>query len=489
MKRNTIAFLAVMSSLYGCSGGSGPTAPINSVPETTNPAIAIPVATAGIFEAAPTELPIFNDYFIPKSDTCTGAPSIVSVVDLNKDGRKDLVVHMWCGLMTAGLPKTDPTPDSLIVFIQRSNGKFEYANEEVFGTKDVRFQSATRKVSIADFNNDGYLDLAYATNMEDGRQVNTSGSTQYATPAIMLSTGNGKYKIDKIGEPGWYHSVDAVKNNSGGYDVLFSGFGSSQPAFRYSNGSWQAVTSYPKVSGGTFKFSPEGTIVVTSATPDWTQNHNPASMIKLELSNNSWVKTGESIIQGTYVPYVTWQNSLASVFATSTDNALHVSAGYDESCFLKLTPTETVYVARYSAEVLPPNYTGSTPAVQGSVPFISRFDTFKVNQSFEKMPSIITNEDLSAGFSFFSCKDVNNDGYEDIVVASLNKQGTPVFYINNKQGKLVKVDTTDFPKAPDSYGTSTNLYEDLNNDGVPDLLIWSSFSSTPPRLHKGIKSL
>jgi len=476
-----IAWTALLM-LHGCGGGGGSSIDTVPIPDPT------PIVKT-TFGSTPLELPIFQDYFLPAEKKCAGSLPMVSAVDLNNDGRKDLVVHMWCGVgeTNMGKPKSEPTDDALTVFLQKSNGTFEYANEQVFGTKSVRFYASSRKVVIADFNNDGYQDLAYAVNQEDGREVNQDSSSQFAKSVVVLSQANGKYTVDTLGTPNWFHSVEAIKTNTG-FDAVFAGFTGPKQAFRFVNGAWLDVSDqYPNVSASTFRSSPDGKTVVT--TTDNAYPGNSASLAKYELSNTGWSKTLEQLVNGSYIPYLGWNNSLSSVFAVAVDNKIHIAAGYDESCFLNLTPTNTVFVGKYSANVVS-NYVNGTTIAQRDFQNQNNLTlkSFKL-ADLTPMPSIIENEVTDTNYIYIKCSDINNDGYGDIVVYPQwqNTQDSVIVYLNNKQGKLAKVDSSIFPVAP--YINTTSLYEDFDNDGIPDLLYWSVSANHKPLLYKGNKLL
>jgi hypothetical protein len=55
--------------------------------------------------------------------------------------------------------------------------------------------------------------------------------------------------------------------------------------------------------------------------------------------------------------------------------------------------------------------------------------------------------------------------------------GAPIFYINNKQGKLVKVNPKGIPQPPQSssgWADSFSEYIDMNGDGFQDIVYYTS---------------
>jgi hypothetical protein len=170
-RRAFVSVIVASAVMAGCGGSSmtpetaavgdpaglGAAAP--AAVNTSSDSVATP-ATASPFVAQPKVLPAFGDHFPPRTAECGSFTSTVSAVDLNRDGRKDLVVHQWCSVFAFGTVVDTPTPDALAVYLQRASGEFELANDEVFGRDDVRILAATRKVVVGDFNADGYPDLA-----------------------------------------------------------------------------------------------------------------------------------------------------------------------------------------------------------------------------------------------------------------------------------------------------------------------------------------
>jgi hypothetical protein len=486
MFKKTALSLLVTSVITGCGGGpSGSESTQTTQPLQPNAPV---VETAGFFTAVADKLPVFKDYLNSISNECNIVFPIVNLIDLNLDGKKDLVVHLSCILPSNlwGSVKTDAPNDALMVFLQQHDGKFVFSNEQVFGKKEVRIQGNTRKAVSADFNNDGYPDLAYAVNREDGRTGD--GSVMAAQSVVMLSEGSGKYKVDALGTPDWFHSVDAIKNSEGYYDVIFAGFnGSVSQSFRNKDGKWMSLGNYyPDVSASTFRAISDGKTIIT----DMGNSHvgNSASIVKYSLDNQLWSKSDQYIVTGFLVPFVTYNTSLSQAFAVNVGNETHIGAGYEESCFLKLYPDTQVFIGKKNSEIVP-SYTQGRNVTHNINNQIITLDAFKFQDKIEKLPSIFENEDKKASFNDIKCKDVNNDGYDDLVVSKFGNNEGVIVYLNNKQGKLVKLDPSNFPKSytDNPYQSSSGIYEDVNGDGIPDLLVWSIDGSKTPLMYKGIK--
>lgn len=494
MKLNALC-LAMTVTLWGCGGSSGGNSNVPTPPNGTpiSPVESPQVETNPFFSEKGIQLPTFMDYFYPEDKKCTGSATLTSVIDINNDGKKDLFVHIFCWtpIEEQGKPKTGPNPDSVAVFLQNESGNFEYANEKVFGTRQVSFEGVSRKVTIADYNNDGYMDLAYAVNREDGRAALPDGSSD-AHAIVVLSQGNGKYKVEKLGKLGYFHSVESVKNKYSAYDVIFTGFTlPNKQAFRFVNGVWIDVSNeYPNLSAATFRASSDGKTIIT----DKGNVSNSVSLAKYELISDQWTKTAESNVNGTLVPLTSpWNGAFINSFSVTEGSTLHVGAAYDESCILNINPEEKVYVGKYNAIVISNYVQGTTVTATGpgDSNSLARLHSYRLSDLSNRNTSLIENEVTTATYSFISCKDINNDGYDDIVVYPLwapNNQSV-IIYLNNKRGRFVQFNPQWLPKTIDGF-MKTSLYDDFNNDGIPDIVYYNlSGHGTPPMLYKGKKSL
>jgi hypothetical protein len=375
-----------------------------------------------------------------------------------------------------------------MAYLQTAEGKFEYANESVFGRPDVRLSALSRKVVAADFNNDGRTDLAYALNQEDGRDV-ADASTVLARSAVMLSQADGKYRIDILGSPDWFHSVEAVRNPAGYSDVVFAGFsGRRSQAFRHANGTWVPMgDDYPAVSASTFRASADGKTIISDMGN--LPTGNSASVIKHEFLGGAWTKTSEYFVEGFSIPFITYSKTPSTAFAVRVGTEVHVGAGYEESCFLRLDPATTVYVSKKNSQILPSGYQSGSVVTENIDEMVRTLDAFEFKGVLRPLPSIIDEEDRKAIFNDFRCVDVNADGYDDIVVSRLNSSEGVVVYLNNRQGRLVKMARSAYPglSNEDAYRNSSGLYEDLTGDGIPDLLIWTLDASQPALLYRGAR--
>jgi len=192
-----------------------------------------------VFSDEPSTISIDLEDF-PQSDNPAMTLQMVSLLDLNADGKKGISAHFWHNNWNAGPDYYGEVSNKLMAFLQDDNRSFTLANKQIFGTADVDLAgSASRKQAIGDFNADGYPDVAYAMNREDGRPAVHPGTPNWGSlPIVVLSNGDGSYVVTQPGpEAIWYHAVAAAPNELGYDDVIYRpliiGVGDSALAYRF----------------------------------------------------------------------------------------------------------------------------------------------------------------------------------------------------------------------------------------------------------------
>jgi len=101
-----------------------------------------------------------------------------------------------------------------------------------------------------------------------------------------------------------------------------------------------------------------------------------------------------------------------------------------------------------------------------------------VDNSLVLLPSPIVNEEQQNNANFYDCTDVNNDGYDDLVVRAFsssyqgrNKGGLPVIYTNDHRGNLVNIGLSGLPRYTAEHDAQGYLL-DVNSDELPDLVLF-----------------
>ena len=454
-----------------------------------------------VFEAAAYEFPYASntlDNLCIENPTSVGAAtSILLPVDLNLDTFNDLVVSYFCSPKTSGQYLDTPTPDAIIAFKNNGDQTFSIANSEVFGSQTIQLGGATRKGVLADFNGDKYLDILYALNREDGRgqSCENCGASNEAPQKIILSNGDGTYVVTELGFSEWTHAVDAVQMPSGNYDAVISGFrNNTVSGFRYIDGSMQEVSDYANPGGpvnrfgaSTLRFFPEltpaaGSMLAVSDSGDCGIQVNLSSFSKASGAWSFVDKTDFNCrtISNAYEGYT---NEVGDLPLITIDGQDYTGGGFgnEESCTLELTPGDApVAVVQFSAQPIAGNYVEGVVYKQGDLPVQNRLNVFDVSDTALVLKTgVVVNEKIDALYRIDACRDINNDGYDDVVLLqnaggggeATNTRAEPIIYLNDKENHLVKLDLAGIPLVDKSEDYLVHGFlADMNGDGIEDLV-------------------
>ena len=454
-----------------------------------------------VFEAVAYEFPypsITLDSLCIENPTAVGAAtSILLPVDLNLDTFNDLVVSYFCGPKISGQYLDTPTPDAIIAFKNNGDQTFSIANSEVFGSETIQLGGATRKGVLADFNGDKYLDILYALNREDGRgqSCENCGASNEAPQKIILSNGDGTYAVTELGFSEWTHAVDAVQMPSGNYDAVISGFrNNTVTGLRYIDGSMQEVSDYANPGGpvnrfgaSTLRFLPEltpaaGSMLAVSDSGDCGIQVNLSSFSK---ASGAWSFVDKTDFNCRTIPnaYEGYTNELGDLPLITIDGQDYTGGGFgnEESCILELTPGDApVAVVQFSAQPIAGNYVEGVVYKQGDLPVQNRLNVFDVSDTGLVLKTgVVVNEKIDALYRIDACRDINNDGYDDVVLLqnaggggeATNTRAEPIIYLNDKENHLVKLDLAGIPLVDKSEDYLVHGFlADMNGDGIEDLV-------------------
>lgn len=478
---NKLSVSAAVSSiiLTACGGGGGGT-------ETKSTASSAPVP-ATVQQAEPVELVESTPIFLPdlkaKYDRLCGRKTNVQnaiVVDINKDGKMDLVFNLWCMRPDSerGKPFDGDVPNMLVALIQDSNGNFSDRTLEVFGTDYPSIGGIGIDHALHDWNNDGVKDIIFAVNREDGRLPDNRAENHKASTVVLMSDGVGRYRISNLTNPEYGYRVVLRENTLGGQDPVLIPF-EAPSSYTYNNG-WTKLNSYSWVSNTATTFfgavSPGMGSSIAIVPSGW-----PRTGVALwSGTNHSWTKMGEyKFPEPTMVYMKSWTGGTGLVPMFSMDGKDFVTPSITDTCELKRTtngPKEALAV--FHANEVVGGYKGQPLDENDTKAFKVLYKTmlFDVNNgsALIKTDLPIKNEVDHGALWKTECYDINNDGLTDIMYHQ--PQGGPpnggeVFYpaimLNDGTGKYNRVATKWFPRP--GNGTSF-VYEDINGDGIRDLL-------------------
>ena len=499
----------IVSSASGCNGTlTDNTFITGSITSSCSITVSFVKYISTVFDTTGYELPYPNDLL---SGLCEESvpifTSILSPVDINLDSYNDLIVHYWCGPKEFGVYIDTPVPDAVVAFKNNGDETFTIANSEVFGQEVLSFGAASRKVVEADFNGDGYLDILYALNKEDGRSQagDAAGASNEAPQSILLSNGDGTYAPADLGYSEWVHAVDAAQLPSGNFDAVISGFRSPDVrGFRYEGQAFQSVTDYSSPGGpvnrfgaSTLKFLPEYTIGSgsTLAISDSGDCGIQVNLSSFSKASGEWLFSDKTdfncrTIQNAYENYTGEVGDLPLVTIDGQD---YTGGGFgnDESCALELSPGDRpVAVVKYSAQPITGNYVEGVVYKQGELTVENKINIFEVSDSGLALKTgVIEGHDVSTLFTFGACRDINNDGYDDLVLLqnaggggeATNTRNKPIIYLNDKENHLVKMDLEGIPEIPVGDNNFDYLIHgflaDMNGDSIEDLVYYRASRS------------
>ena len=499
----------IVSSASGCNGTlTDNTFITGSITSSCSITVLFVKYISTVFDTTGYELPYPNDLF---SGLCEESvpifTSILSPLDINLDSYNDLIVHYWCGPKEFGVYIDTPVPDAVVAFKNNGDETFTIANSEVFGQEVLSFGAASRKVVEADFNGDGYLDILYALNKEDGRSQagDAAGASNEAPQSILLSNGDGTYAPADLGYSEWVHAVDAAQLPSGSFDAVISGFRSPDVrGFRYEGQAFQSVTDYSSPGGpvnrfgaSTLKFLPEYTIgsgstLAISDSGDCAIQVNLSSFSK---ASGEWLFSDKTDFVCRSVPnaYENYTGAVGDLPLVTIDGQDYTGGGFgnDESCTLELSPGDRpVAVVKYSAQPIPGNYVEGVVYKQGELTVENKINIFEVSDSGLALKTgVIEGHDVSTLFTFGACRDINNDGYDDLVLLqnaggggeATNTRNKPIVYLNDKENHLVKMDLEGIPEIPVGDNNFDYLIHgflaDMNGDSIEDLVYYRAARS------------
>ena len=504
----TVTFTVTPETGYSVLSASGCNGTLSENTYTTGTILAACSVTvqyaqymSTVFEAVAYEFPYASntlDNLCIENPTSVGAAtSILLPVDLNLDTFNDLVVSYFCSPKTSGQYLDTPTPDAIIAFKNNGDQTFSIANSEVFGSQTIQLGGATRKGVLADFNGDKYLDILYALNREDGRgqSCENCGASNEAPQKIILSNGDGTYAVTELGFSEWTHAVDAVQMPSGNYDAVISGFrNNTVTGLRYIDGSMQEVSDYANPGGpvnrfgaSTLRFLPEltpaaGSMLAVSDSGDCGIQVNLSSFSKASGAWSFVDKTDFNCrtISNAYEGYT---NEVGDLPLITIDGQDYTGGGFgnEESCTLELTPGDApVAVVQFSAQPIAGNYVEGVVYKQEDLPVQNRLNVFDVSDTALVLKTgVVVNEKIDALYRIDACRDINNDGYDDVVLLqnaggggeATNTRAEPIIYLNDKENHLVKLDLAGIPLVDKSEDYLVHGFlADMNGDGIEDLV-------------------
>ena len=452
--------LTLIISLFitACGGGGGST--------PSSPTVAT--------EIFPDMRPIY-------SQMCGNSTLIQAVVpvDLNNDGKTDLLLDAWCdltGLNLASFPVgstyNGPIKNTAIALLQQNDGTFIIGNKQIFGYDTLAFEGSWSNPIIGDFNNDGKPDIAVSNSMEDGRTPVTysNGTSNMDAHVQVLLSSPTTYQLYSIGTAGASINLSVVKDSQNRDMLLFG-----DVAWVYNNG-WNSITyNTPTVS--LTQFISNNINFMAGEILD----NSTLGISLYQQINNLWSQIDAYTFANTQ--YVTvydpkyGANYNTQQLLTTINGVDWLIPSIEDGCMIRKGATNTFAVmfqglkmnTRYVGQQL--NFSDSNLGTYISMVLLVDIMNGRItNVSATNMQAI--------GYFSIQCIDMNNDSSTDIVINRWLDGGTlqPDVYMNKS---TTFSQTQVLTSNTNNYKGTTTVVTDLYKTNNPVVIYYPLLGLNP----------
>ena len=432
------------------------------------------------------ELPDLEPYY---KEFCT-PPAVgrsiqnIIPIDFNSDGRLDLLLTLWCSPTSAvssgqASEYFGPTPSRLIVLLQMKNGDFVDGTFDVFGLSKIEQGGVENNPVIHDLNKDGRLDIILGLGREDGRKGGDPQVT-YKTDSLLLISEREKYIIRRFGIEAWTLGVVPLDNAFGGIDFVTVNVLAPRETWRFER-SLISLPALGWVTTDTLFFKREVASGRSTQAFVSAQGSDFVGVVHWGLVGEEWVRKSQLGYQPKKHKFYYQDGATVSETLYVTLDGKDVSGlRFSASCELRRTSErqpEALFllfgweiVGGYKGETV------DTRPVGGDVKPFVKLISFTLGEDGElrQSESRVQNEFFDADdIKGLDCRDVNNDGFQDIIVYGVGRgQVAPIVYLNDRFGSFDRVSRDSFPPSPAGWYEKELSYQliDLNNDGIIDLI-------------------
>jgi hypothetical protein len=503
--------------------------------------------------AFPDQTPL--SFFFTDTSTVNetiGALSHLREVDIDDDGVSELIQIFTKQVPNDGASTSELEESQVVAWDYQDTG-FVNVTAEYFGETDMACMAdgMESKNAEIDLNQDGQIDFFYSCNHEDGALRLAKDGGYHAQLVGFISQFDGKYKMYKFGDQRWWHSVGVGMDEDGVPFVHAAGY---VPDGTLSNGRVKYTNNLVQNERYYYDYNSDEMVTVNSDNfPDIQSGYGGPLEIaryydftdlliqrpaKLDMQDfareNNW-EWPLYALQAYYLdePYGRWQRSemfemdyerLGEIDYVSWDGdlkrreildidgyvAIANAGGLDPMCELTLYPNqEPVILTTMSIEWIPdwaPDVTFIDQTVEGSENANLSVQKYYLmdfqNQEITNLGDLeIDGESPAFGGKELNhlgpqCTDVNQDGYDDIVMGYFWWNDYRYDYPDDREGlvwetnKQIKVlinqqdgtfSTLDIPSLEDlrikqiqTGFKAGSITGDYNGDGILDVVTYYS---------------
>ena len=430
-------------------------------------------------------------------------------------------------IFSAGASNPDPTQacfGKLYIF-EYKNGKFNDVTISMLdGVNSLNgFPSVT---AVDDINGDGITDFVSGVTQDCGRTTQTNSNALVgAQPVALVSNAQtGKYKIIHFSYPDGWENVRILTENDGSKSIALGGYNFSNAQnggtykYKFNGTTFAAVDNdFPHPNAQGF------TIYSASGDPGFAALIQAGESSAVESfvkdANGKWTSGGtinSSYPVLGYSMYTGWTGGFSTVPIINLGGNAVIGAAnrgliVTNSCKIRISPTSDYSVLLMLPVNVISNYIPGEPIADSMMstgrisPGVKWLGASIINGILTQSDPVIINElttNNGGGFNQFDCRDVNGDGYDDLVGYALwqgdsNTNAFPLIYLNQKNGtfKRTTVGETMSFRTGVQATQHTSMMADIDGDGIEDLIIFpgspggASSLTGSVKFYRGLKKL
>jgi len=433
-----------------------------------------------VFASTPILLPDLRAKYDSLCGDEVGSHLTIANLSGHSDGKKDLLIQLWCGQSPVGEITSAPTLNGMVIIKQRRDGTFYDATKEMFDTEIIDLGGVAGRYSVVyDLNNDGYDEVVLPITGEDGRAIlGDDPSTWNNKQAVFLtSNGGGGYTIEQLGWASYGMRADLVDSPIGSKDIITTviGYGGKAEAWHLSGNVWSTTNTYDSLSNYM-----SGLYFSEKSASSGSDTHIVATSTKSlalfkKASSGIWQRKSDwSFPNPVEAPFQAWNGQQGVIQVVNINGADFTFVSFVDYCELQRNPSDNP-IAMYlvPASEIVGGYSGemiieSTPQLQWHM-LLMGFSAEDDSLSPVDIP--LTNEIYDKPPFKFECTDINNDDYEDMIIPTWGAGAKPIVYLNDHEDGFSSVNENHFPSGSSDFRDSTMTLSDIDGDGIPDLLI------------------
>ena len=419
----------------------------------------------------------------------TGAPVLraVKAMDVDGDGRAELILVMSKGWGNAFELRS--ARSRVTVLKLDTQYRFTDITASVMSATNsaAGYAMAAR---VLDFNGDGKPDLLVALSQDDGR-LSGNGSLNGAAQAVWLSGAGGKYRWESYGDAAAWTTVNTGRDTAGRWFAMGGGsFTLPNDTFVVAGGLITRSSALaPNVNAPAFEFLAPSP---TSAS-DTLITVPTAQLMGLEAYVRHGAGTGSAAwsVASTLSPLFPKVGSVQvndASGALATAEVLQSPRGYilgqgsgvaiRRSCQWRPDPSSAPIALFSVPHWRLSSFTPGQTVSMGDLTPGALWVAATVTSGVLTRAALTVRDEEVEGVQVHEveCRDVNADGYDDVIVYPL-RSGTanaaPIVYLNTRDGGLWRSTFSQvLPMQPDqSVPAQTSLAADFDGDGIMDVVI------------------